>query len=353
MTSYLLLALATLHGVHAWGVLGHATVAYIAQNYMTDEAASWAQGILADPSSNYLANVSSWADQFRATAAGAWSAPLHFIDAEDNPPTTCNVNFARDCGTAGCVVSAIANYTQRAGDGRLSEDNVAEALRFLVHFVGDITQPLHDEAFELGANGVAVTFMGFSDNLHSDWDTFIPQQLAGSATLPHALAWAKTLITEIDSGTFKSAKAGWIAGDNVGDALTTATRWASDANKLVCTVVMPNGAAALTALPDLFPGYYNGVIGTVELQIAKGGYRLANWLNTIFETNVARRDVGEESERAAKRGDGHILASRTEQKRGLVEESELDGHEFLPAPRELSKVKLARAAAGYGCNHQH
>ncbi|KAJ7871563.1 S1/P1 nuclease-domain-containing protein [Mycena leptocephala] len=338
MASYVLLCLATLQGVRAWGALGHATIAYVAQNYVTAETASWAQGVLNDTSASYLASIASFADQFRATAAGAWSAPLHFIDAEDNPPTTCNVDFTRDCGATGCVVSAIANYTQRAGDGQLTAADTAEAVKFVVHFVGDITQPLHDEAFEAGGNGIPVHFMGFNDNLHSDWDTFMPEELIGGSSLANAQSWANTLIAEIDSGAFAYEKAGWIAGDTVGDAIATATRWATDGNALVCTVVMPQGAAALTAMPDLFPTYYDAVIGTIELQIAKGGYRLANWLNMIFETDIASRGVVDGSEVV---------------KREVVPKSELDGHAFLPVARELSKAKLARAALGYGCDHQH
>jgi hypothetical protein len=211
-------------------------------------------------------------------------------------------------------------------------------VKFLVHFVGDVTQPLHDEAFELGGNGIAVKFMGFNDNLHSDWDTFMPQELIGGSSLADARSWANTLIAEINTGAFASKKASWIAGDTVKDATTTATRWAADGNALVCTVVMPQGPAALSAMADLFPTYYNGVIGTIELQIAKGGFRLANWLNMIFTTEIAKRDLA----------DGPAAA-----KRDVVPESELDGHMFLPAPRELSRAKLARAAVGYGCDHQH
>jgi len=347
MASYVLLCLATLQGVRAWGVLGHATVAYIAQNYVSDETASWAQGVLADTSDSYLANIASWADDYRETTAGAWSAPLHFIDAEDNPPTTCDVNYERDCGSTGCSVSAMANYTQRAGDGRLTAANTAEAVRFIVHFVGDITQPLHDEAYELGANDVAVTFDGFSDNLHADWDTYIPEMLIGGATLADAQTWADTLIKDIDSGTYESVKASWIAGDDIDDVITTATAWASDANAFVCSVVMPNGAAALTAMKDLYPTYYDSVLPTIELQIAKAGYRLANWLDLIYTTEVAtKRDIIDESE-LAKRG-GSRMASRK-----VVDESELDGRSFLPPPRSLSRAKMARAAVGYGCNHQH
>ncbi|KAF7366371.1 putative s1 p1 nuclease [Mycena sanguinolenta] len=341
MASYALLGLATLQGVRAWGVLGHATIAYIAQNYVTSEVESWAQGVLGDTSSSYLANIASWADDFRETTAGAWSAPFHFIDAEDNPPTTCDVNYSRDCGSTGCSVSAMANYTQRVGDGRLSATNTMQALMFLVHFVGDITQPLHDEAYEVGGNDISVHFMGFNDNLHSDWDTYMPEELIGGDTLADALSWSKTLTTEINSGAYESLKAGWIAGDTVSDVITTATRWATDANALVCTVVMPNGAAALTAMSDLYPTYYDKVIPTIELQIAKAGYRLGNWLNLIYAAEIVERDLAE------KRGDLTWMERRRP-------EEELDGRHFLPAPRELSPAKKARELAGHSCRgHKH
>lgn len=203
----------------------------------------------------------------------------------------------------------------------------------MVHFVGDLTQPLHDEAFEVGGNDVDVTFQGFSDNLHADWDTYMPEVLAGSATLANAQTWANTLIKDINSGTYKSVAASWIAGDDITDVVTTATRWASDANAFVCTVVMPNGAAALEKASDLYPTYYNSAIGTIELQIAKAGYRLGNWLNMIYTQEIA-----------AKRGLPELEAR---------EEPELDGREFLPPPIPLSRAKLARAAWGYGCDHEH
>ena len=95
-------------GANAWGVLGHATVAEIASRYLTSQAKTYVSGLLgADVS---MASVASWADNYRATTAGKFSAPYHFIDAEDNPPTSCSVETTRDCGAGGCVVSAIANY---------------------------------------------------------------------------------------------------------------------------------------------------------------------------------------------------------------------------------------------------
>jgi len=102
--------LQTLPGVNAWGTLGHDTVAYIAQNFVTSATKTFCQNILGDTSTSYLANVATWADTYRYTAEGGFSAPYHFIDAEDNPPTSCNVDYNRDCGADGCVVSAIQNY---------------------------------------------------------------------------------------------------------------------------------------------------------------------------------------------------------------------------------------------------
>ena len=105
--------LQALPSVNAWGTLGHDTVAYIAQNFVTSATKTFCQNILGDTSTSYLANVATWADTYRYTAEGSFSAPYHFIDAEDNPPTSCNVDYNRDCGADGCVVSAIQNYVCR------------------------------------------------------------------------------------------------------------------------------------------------------------------------------------------------------------------------------------------------
>ena len=302
----------------------------------TDAQVYRAQSVLGDSSSSYLASVASWADQYRATKAGKWSAPFHFIDAEDNPPTSCNVDYERDCGHLGCSVSAVANYTQRVADRRLSKIQVAQALKFLVHFLGDLTQPLHDEAYAVGGNKITVTFDGYSDNLHADWDTYMPEKLIGGHELSDAQSWADTLIGEITSGSYKSQAASWIKGDDVGDAITTATRWASDANSFVCTTVMPDGADALHK-GDLYPAYFNSAISTIELQIAKAGYRLGNWLNMVYKSGFtkATQDI-------------------VKLPRDTMPLPELLGRDLLPASRPLSRAKLARAAMeGSCCGHDH
>ncbi|KAH9822761.1 nuclease PA3 [Teratosphaeria destructans] len=316
--------------VQAWGSLGHETVAYIAQNYVKGSTASWAQGILGDTSDSYLANVATWADSYRYTTDGKFSAPYHFIDAEDNPPSSCSVDYDRDCGSTGCSVSAIANYTTRVQSSSLSDAQVEQALKFLVHFLGDITQPLHDEALEYGGNDIDVTFDGTSTNLHHTWDTNMPEELVGGYTLSDAQDWANNLAAQIDSGAYSSQKNTWVSGLDITDATASAMTWASDANQYVCSVVIPNGQTAYDD-QELYPDYYNGAIGTIELQIAKGGYRLAKWLDAIA-------DAAGEGSSKVKRGAGEV---------------DLSGRSLLPAPSGLSPAKLRRLAVGWGCRHEH
>ena len=102
--------LAALPSVHSWGGLGHETVAYVAANFVQSDTKAYFQNLLGDNSDDYLAAVATWADSFRYSHEGRFSAPLHFIDAEDDPPNSCSVKFDRDCGDSGCVVSAIKNY---------------------------------------------------------------------------------------------------------------------------------------------------------------------------------------------------------------------------------------------------
>ena len=338
MYQILFLALAGISGVSAWGTLGHETIGFIAQNLVKNNTAAWAQGILNDTSSSYLANVSTWADSFRYTDEGSFSSGFHYIDAEDDPPTSCNVDYDRDCSSEdGCVVSAIANYTQRVqASGNISALEVDYALRFLVHFIGDITQPLHNEAFELGGNGVNVTFNSDNEtNLHSIWDTEMPEELVGGYELEDAQNWADNITAEIEDGIYKDAATSWVSGLDIGDAKGSALGWARDANKYVCSKVMPDGAEPLES-GDLYPDYYDGVIDTIELQVAKAGYRLAAWLDAIAAKQVVSRDVG-----------------RPWTMRHVRSSVDISGLDMLPEARPVkSKARLRREAFG-GCTHRH
>ncbi|GAB7360100.1 hypothetical protein MBLNU230_g7864t1 [Neophaeotheca triangularis] len=266
----------------AWGALGHATVAYVAQNLVSPSTRHWAQNILNDTSPDYLAGIASWADEYRNTDQGDFTSPFHYINGDDpDPPESCTI-VASDCPPEGCVVSAVANYTTRVQDRRLDARQRTNALRFLVHFLGDIAQPLHTEALEQGGNGIQVLYNGTETNLHAIWDTDILEQLRGGSELADARAWGDELTVEIQRGCYRSEKKGWLCELDVEDATATATAWADDANDLVCSAVLPEGVEAVEG-DELSGAYYEGVVDVVELQIAKAGYRLAAWLDAIAE----------------------------------------------------------------------
>jgi hypothetical protein len=108
----LLAAAAFASSVHAWGTLGHQTVALLAQQYLLPETISSVQEILNDTTPIYMGRTALWADQYRLTPEGKFSAPFHFIDGRGTPPGTCGVTMS-DCPEEGCAVSAIANYVSR------------------------------------------------------------------------------------------------------------------------------------------------------------------------------------------------------------------------------------------------
>ncbi|KAF2404751.1 S1/P1 nuclease [Trichodelitschia bisporula] len=276
----LLAALGPLPTALAWGALGHSTVALIAQALIKPETQTWAQGVLANKNSTYLADVANWADSYRSTSAGAFSSPYHYIDAEDSPPHNCSVDFERDCGPGGCVVAAIANYTTRVQDSTLPSIERDHALRFVVHFVGDIHQPLHCEALEKGGNGIKVTFNGSSTNLHHVWDSNIAEKLIGGFNTTYAAKWMAQLVPALQTGVYAAQTKGWTKGLSVGKAKEAALLWAGEANGEVCTAVMPQGVDAVET-GDLAGKYYTGTAPVVQEQIAKAGYRLAAWLDLI------------------------------------------------------------------------
>lgn len=257
-------------GAQAWGTVGHATVATIADNYLTAETKTWVSNILGNGVA--MSSVASWADTFRYSKGGRFSAPFHFIDAEDSPPTSCSVDLNRDCGKGGCIVSAIQNYTQI-----VTQSQDVEALKFLIHFLGDITQPLHDEAEAVGGNSIKVTWNGAATNLHHCWDTQMVEEAAGGSSATVISSFATTLIGSIESGQYASQKDSWVSCVDPTKTEDCAIEWAQDANAINCQFVLVNDETN----QELNGDYYAGAVPFIEQQIAKGGYRLGAWLNAV------------------------------------------------------------------------
>ncbi|KAF2012642.1 hypothetical protein BU24DRAFT_494606 [Aaosphaeria arxii CBS 175.79] len=338
----LLLALLPLFSstVSAWGTLGHTTVAIIAQQLVDKKTASLAQHLLNDTSSNYLAHIATWADSYRKEPEGEFSSPLHYIDALDQPPKSCNVDYERDCPEEGCIVSAIANYTSRvqAKSHKISLVERQKALKWIVHFIGDIHQPLHVENLEIGGNLINVTFDGKAANLHHIWDTEIPEKLIGGYALEDSTRWATTLVGEIKNGSYAHYSKKWLRGIDKHDSIETAMVWARDSNSYVCSTVVPDGADAVRD-HELGGAYYDKAIPVVQLQVAKAGYRLAAWLNIIAtgKTGLGDEDYGH--------GYPHVRPPKGYKTSNAKRSVKLE--DWMVGARQM------RRDFGWGCDHAH
>ncbi|KAK0240851.1 phospholipase C/P1 nuclease domain-containing protein [Armillaria nabsnona] len=196
--SLLAASTASIPGVVGWGVVGHEIVATIAQIHLHPAVLPSICRILNFTSTNpnepecHLAPIAGWADRIRYQKR--WSASLHYIGAlGDHPSDSCI--FPGDRGWAGKkdinVLGGVRNTTNlveewvqndRAGFGE--DDDVAnEALKFLVHFVGDMHMPLHLTGRDRGGNSVKVKFDGRQTNLHSLWDSLLISK--SLRTIPH------------------------------------------------------------------------------------------------------------------------------------------------------------------------
>jgi hypothetical protein len=169
----LLAALAIAPSVHAWGRQGHAIVAALAQRQLSPAAEAEVERLLAPEHTTALADVASWPDELRDDATrqdlSKATARLHYINfrADD-----CIYVPTRDCQDGQCVVDGLARYVAILADRGQPDAARLEALKFVVHFVGDVHQPLHaGYRDDKGGNAYQVQFQGKGSNLHSVWDS--------------------------------------------------------------------------------------------------------------------------------------------------------------------------------------
>lgn len=285
--------------VSAWGSLGHRTTAALALLYIPSNhpARRLLSNLLHDQDPTTAA---LFPDRIRYIPSFAYSAPWHYIDAQDNPPYQCGINMTRDClPDAGCVVTAIANHTDRVADPNLPLWQRGQSLRFMLHFFGDVHQPLHTENLSRGGNEIDVHFDRVKHNLHSVWDTLIPKkivELAGASNVEvdmwdpknetdAAYAWAQFLATRY-KGTGIAEEVNSVCAH---DAVECSLRWAGEANKYVCEYVMRGGLERLQSI-DLGQEYFEGAVPIIEEMLLKGGRRLARWLMVIAQ-DLASSDL--------------------------------------------------------------
>ncbi|KAF2269120.1 phospholipase C/P1 nuclease [Lojkania enalia] len=289
--------------VHGWGELGHRTVAYLAEKYLTSAASDMVSSLLANDRGYDISDAALWADTVKRRPGYTHTREWHYIDAADDPPTKCGVNYKRDCRKGpGCIVSAIANMT-----GRVNEDPVQvqqkEALMYLIHFIGDIHQPLHTENMSRGGNDIHVCFdkrCAQTQNLHSVWDKEIPHKMRGlkakegeDKIMKEAAAeWADELFAA------NGMHGDWVVKEcsNVRTAEKCALVWATEANQWICDVVLRNGVEWIEE-NDLGGEYYEEAAPVVTDLMAKAGLRLGAWINELAKQREDVTFVIQETER--------------------------------------------------------
>ncbi len=155
----------------AWGAQGHRLVARVAEARLTPQAQAEVDRLLAGEPDPTLHAIAPWADQLRAKdpGLGKRSASWHYVNIGEDD---CRYQAQKHCKGGNCVVEALKAQTAILGDRSKSDAERAQALKFVVHFAGDIHQPMHaGYGHDKGGNDFQVQFNNRGTNLHSLWDS--------------------------------------------------------------------------------------------------------------------------------------------------------------------------------------
>ncbi len=238
-----------------WGQKGHDTVAYIAECHLTDQTKSAIDSLLDGRSIVYWAN---WMDNASHTPELAYTKTWHDknIDAgEKYEKAKKNKN--------GDVVRAINEQSAILADESTTKEEKALALKMVVHFLGDVHQPMHlGHLSDLGGNRVSVKWYSGTRNLHSVWDSSLPEA---------AHKWSYTEWQHQIDRASADEELLIVANGTPDD-------WAKESYEIAGRIYeqTPEGYnVSYDYIADWTP--------TVEQQFLKGGLRLADLLNTIFD----------------------------------------------------------------------
>ena len=244
----------------AWSAEGHRIAARIAWASLSDVAKTRIRGLLA-PGED-LASISSWADEVRPLRKE--TAVWHYVDI---PLNARRDEIGRFCPQQGCVYSKIKDFIAILQDPAAPRDRQAEALKFLVHFVGDMHQPLHcSDNRDRGGNDQKTLYFGKEMNLHYVWDGAILKRM-GRSTAYLADTWNSRLT--------RRQRVQWASG-SVED-------WAWQSKELARKVAygdLPKGR-----VPSLGEKYERQAEPVVQLQLSRAGVRLAMILNEIYKAD--------------------------------------------------------------------
>jgi hypothetical protein len=178
----LVAALACMPAAWAWGPRGHRIVAELAEAQLTPQARAAVQKLLAVRGAHHLEDIANWADDLRDIDPELFrrTRRLHFVNFDSRD---CLYDPRRECRDGECAVAAIDKYSAILANRSNPPAERAEALAFVVHFVGDIHQPLHaGYRHDAGGNDFQVRWRGHGTNLHHVWDSSMLDSTHLSAT---------------------------------------------------------------------------------------------------------------------------------------------------------------------------
>jgi nuclease S1 len=245
---------ATLHTtlpVRGWWDLGHRIVARLADLRLTAHTRDAVREIL---NGQRMDDASVWADDIKNYRHDA--DPLHYVNI---PLQTSIYVPSRHCPKGLCIIAAIEHDRRVLADPRAGRENKADALRFLIHFMGDLHQPLHDaDNADRGGNQRLVNFLGHDTNLHKVWDG----ELIDSSGVDQESYFAY-LRARMDSLDVTSLERG------------TVVEWAMEGHR----IAVEDAYGRIPANGHLGRGYLEANRPVIDKQLIAAGVRLAKVLN--------------------------------------------------------------------------
>ncbi len=245
----------------AWGGIGHRVVARIAAQHLTPQARQAIAKLL--PPGETLVSISTYADEIRGSRPD--TRRLHYV----NIPLLANSYMpGRDCRSSDegdCIIAAIARMRLELANPKTERERRVFALKFLVHLLGDLHQPLHcADNEDRGGNDTKVTWFGPSErqqNLHGVWDYGIIERGGRKEE-----DWFKMLTATITPEKIPALQSG------------DPTQWALESLRAA-----HEHAYKLPLNRQLGQAYYNKTLPIVEERLLKAGLRLARVLNEALQ----------------------------------------------------------------------
>jgi hypothetical protein len=259
--------------VFPWGSVGHETVARIAQDNLNPATMAKIKPYLSGES---LEDVSIWADTYKRSHRN--TGPWHYINLPVRENVTVN-NISQYYNTGhhptDNVVCQIKVDIKELKNPQASFKEKQLALKYLVHFIGDVHMPLHvGDDDDKGGNGKRVRYFsptsqskkGHVTNLHSLWDNLVAVKAAENPT---------ELGDELNKKISSSEKQNWLSG--------SVENWAIESYLVSKKTIYPGfNHGSDSTVVNLQRNYYSKMRPICDEQLEKAGVRLAYVLEDIF-----------------------------------------------------------------------